>query len=239
MIVLGIETATWVGSVGVWADGEERAEVSRRVAHSHGASLLGLIEEALAAGGIAREEVDAVAVSLGPGSFTGLRIGLATAKGLAFAGGTALVGVPTLDALAVTAGARPGEKVCAVLDARKHQLFGAFYRMRSDGRLERLGPDMALAPEELAVQVTAPCVVVGDGLDAYGGALRRLLPAQVRCLPASTHHPRGGAVARLGAERLRCGDVDDPGRLEPIYARASDAELARQHRSASSRVESR
>lgn len=197
------------------------ADAAERESRSHTVSLPRLVERTLAAAGLVIADVDALAVSIGPGSFTGLRVGLALAKGLAFAGRLPLVGVPTLEALAWAADAAPGERICAALDARKQEVYAALFDASADGP-RRLTPDMALRPADLAARLEPRCVLVGDASDVHGAVLG--VRAVVR--PFATHHPRGGIVARLGAARLARGDADDVGALEPTYVRAPEAELA-------------
>jgi tRNA threonylcarbamoyladenosine biosynthesis protein TsaB len=220
--ILGIDTATWTAAVGVVRDGQVIAEGTHREPRSHTASLPALVERVLGDAGLRIEDVEGVAVSIGPGSFTGLRIGLALAKGIAFAGGLPLVGVPTLEALAHVAPAAPGTTVCAALDARKREVYAALFRATAAGP-ERTTPDLALAPEALAECLVSPCVVIGDAGDVYG----EVLGAHATLLDFATHHPRGGVVARLGAGRLAAGEGANAGLLEPTYVRAADAELPR------------
>jgi len=198
------------------------ADEVERTTGSHAAALPTLIARALARAELSIGDLDAVAVSIGPGSFTGLRVSLALAKGLVFAGGLALVAVPTLDALAHAADAPAGAVVCAALDARKREVYAALFRMTDDGQPERLSPDLALAPAALAERLPAGCVLVGDAAEVYPDALGG---CGIRAF--ATHHPRGGLVARLGAERLTRGSGDDPGSLEPAYVRPPEAELPR------------
>jgi tRNA threonylcarbamoyladenosine biosynthesis protein TsaB len=198
------------------------AEGAHRESRSHTASLPVLVERVLGEAGLALEDVEGIAVSIGPGSFTGLRIGLALAKGLAFAGGLPLVGVPTLEALAWVADAAPGTSVCAALDARKREVYAALFAVEAGG-LRRVTPDLALAPEALAARLPRPCTLVGDAGEVYGA----VLGAHARLLPFATHHPRGGVIARLGAARLAAGEAANVGTLEPIYVRPPDAELPR------------
>lgn len=190
---------------------------------SHMTLLPGLIERVLAHAGLGIGDVEGLAISIGPGSFTGLRIGLGLAKGLAFAGGLPLATVPTLEALAVVAGADPGQCVCAALDARKREVYAAVFDVGEAGALCRRGPDMALAPDALAAQLPAATVLVGDAASAYPETLGPGLIVR----PFETHHPRGGMVARLGARRLAAGEAVDVGTVEPVYVRPSEAELAR------------
>ena len=198
------------------------AEVSEVTTPSHGSALPRLVEAALGAAGLAWEDVDGLAVSIGPGSFTGLRIGLSLAKGIAYAGDLPMAAVPTLEALAWTAGAEPGATVWTLLDARMREVYAASFAWTAAGP-ERRTPDEALRPDEAAGRLRPPCVVVGDAPDAYP-ILR--VPG-IRVLPFASHPPRGGIVARLGARRLTRGEVADTGTLEPAYVRPSQAELAR------------
>ena len=212
--------------MGLASNGTVLAEAMHRESRAHAASLPVLVERVLADVGRRLEDVEAIAVSIGPGSFTGLRVGLAFAKGLAFAGGVPVVPVPTLEALAWVAEATIGETICAALDARKREIYAAFF-VAEAATLRRLGPDLALAPEVLAERLDGRCVLVGDAGEAYG----ELLAPRAVVRPFMTHHPRGGVVARLGWERLLAGQAARPGaglgELEPVYVRPPDAALPR------------
>ncbi|HJW70308.1 MAG TPA: tRNA (adenosine(37)-N6)-threonylcarbamoyltransferase complex dimerization subunit type 1 TsaB, partial [Candidatus Binatia bacterium] len=131
------------------------AEDAEPTSRSHVTSLPGLVERVLARAGLTVRDVEGLAVSIGPGSFTGLRIGLGLAKGLAFAGGVPLATVSTLEALAEVAEAAPGQRVCAALDARKHEVYAALFDIDRDGTLRRLSADMALPPDALAARLPA------------------------------------------------------------------------------------
>ncbi|HEV7734805.1 MAG TPA: tRNA (adenosine(37)-N6)-threonylcarbamoyltransferase complex dimerization subunit type 1 TsaB [Candidatus Binatia bacterium] len=199
------------------------AESVRPDSRAHVAILPALTTDVLAQAGLRPTDVEAVAVSIGPGSFTGLRIGLAFAKGIAFAGGVPMVAVPTLEALAAVAEAPSGTTVCAALDARKRECWTALFRVGGDGGLERLTDDLTLAPAALADRLPEGCILVGDAGTAYAD----VLGARALVRPFSTHHPRGGLVARLGAIRLAAGERADTGTLEPVYGRPPDAEPSR------------
>jgi len=207
-------------------DGVVLAEAAERESRSHTLSLPRLIERVLAAAGLGLDGVEAVAVSIGPGSFTGLRIGLALGKGLAYAGGIPLIGIPTLEALAHVAEAAPGETICTALDARKQEVYAALFEA-TVGAPRRLEADRALAPGALAARLPPETIVVGDATEVYGDSFGP--PLRVR--PFATHHPRGGVIARLGAERLAAGAADNAGTLEPVYVRPPEAELQRWRRS--------
>ena len=222
MIVLGIDTATWTAAVGLARDDVVLAEDTDRESRSHAASLPALVERVLRDAGIALDAVETIAVSIGPGSFTGLRVGLAYAQGIAFAGGLRLVGVPTLEALAWVAEAPPGATICAAIDARKREVYAALFAA-TPAAPRRLTPDAALAPAALAAQLPAASVLVGDAGEVY----RDVFHGRASIRPFATHHPRGGIVARLGWTRAVAGAAVPPGALEPVYVRAPDAALPR------------
>ncbi len=179
-----------------------------------------LIEQALARAAVEWRDVDGLAVSIGPGSFTGLRIGLSLAKGIAYAGNLPIAAVPTLEALAWAAEPHEGDEVWAVLDARMKEVYAAKFQL-SGTTLVRRTDDEALTPDALAPRIPATAVIVGDAPPAYPV----LAASGARVLPFTTHHPRGAIVARLGAAMLRSGRSADIGALEPAYVRASQAEL--------------
>ncbi len=223
MRVLGLETATRRASVGLLIDGELVAERSEPAQGSHAVSLFPLIDAILQEAGCRVDALDAVAVSSGPGSFTGLRVGISVAKGFARATGVRLVAVPTLEGLARTVDGEPGV-VCAVLDALKGELYAACFESSAAG-CRRLTADRLLTPQALLALLPAPCVVVGDGGTVCEPVLRAHFGERVTVLPAATHGPRGGVIAALGWERLRAGELADVPSLEPTYVRPSEAEL--------------
>ncbi len=165
-------------------------------------------------------------MSLGPGSFTGLRVGLSFAKGIALANGARMVGVPTLEALAHEAPARFAF-VAVVCDARRGETYAAAFR-RGARSLERVAPDVALSPEHAAAWVAArlegeSAILVGDAPERYPesfAALRRRLAIAT----FEEIHPSGSMVALLGERRLRRGESDRLEALVPLYVRASAAE---------------
>jgi tRNA threonylcarbamoyladenosine biosynthesis protein TsaB len=219
---LGIDTATAIASVGL-VTSDVTVERARPMASSHARTLLPAIDEVLAAAGIGLEAVDLFAVSVGPGSFTGLRIGLAVVKGLALATGKPAVGVPTLHAYALAVGPRPG-MVWPVLDARKGEVYAAGYRWRG-ADLDEVVPPSALAPSTLAERLRPPCTLVGDGVDTYGEHWSSV--AGLSQLRLADRPPSGAVVARLGTTLLGAAGAADLAALEPRYCRLSEAELHR------------
>jgi len=220
---LGIETATSIASVAIVAANRVTAERALPMRGSHARTVLPLIDATLEAAGIGLRNLDVLAVSIGPGSFTGLRIGLSVAKGLALATGLPVVGVPTLEAYAHHAGPRAG-LLCPVLDARKGEVYAAAYRWQAGGPLCVM-PPAAVAPERLAAAVRGRCTLVGDGVDAYAELWRRELGDAAELISFAALSPSAASVARLGLAGVATAGADDLAELEPAYCRLSQAEL--------------
>jgi tRNA threonylcarbamoyladenosine biosynthesis protein TsaB len=226
MKILAIDTATSLGSIALVEGAVLRAQYALDIAATHNQRLLPGIDRILTDASRHLDELDALAVSLGPGSFTGLRIGLSVMKGLAWSTGKPLVGVPTLDALAANAILTP-QPICPILDARKGEIYTALYRRGKDWEPERLTPYMVVAPEKLKELIVEKTVVVGDGLRRYGTFLSGLLGTHLLWAPPQVSTLSASCVAWLAWQRLRRGEVEDVSACAPIYVRASEAELDR------------
>lgn len=226
-LILSLDTATPCSSValtlGTRREGRVIAAFSLTGKVTHSRRLLSVVDLLMAETGRTWQDLDGIAVSMGPGSFTGLRIGMATAKGLAAAAGKVLIGVSTLDALA--AKCLTDRLVCAVLDARKKEVYAAFYRLGDDGMVVRATEPAVLVPQELAAQVAEPVVMVGDGAQVYGELFRSLLGEQVTLAPAQLHEPSAASLGLLAGEKLARGELLDLAEGVPVYIRSSDAEL--------------
>ena len=166
-LILAIETATMCGSVALMSADRCLAEVSIDTATTHSRRLIQQIDRVMQETAMDWEGIDAIAISLGPGSFTGLRIGLSTAKGLCLAAGLPLLGVPTLDGLARQITSPPDTMVLAVLDARKKEVYGAFYKCNEKGIPEKIDKYMVMKPAELAMMIEEPTILIGDGALLY------------------------------------------------------------------------
>jgi tRNA threonylcarbamoyladenosine biosynthesis protein TsaB len=226
MLILGIDTATPIASVGVTRNGEVLAEESLRERVNHTETLLPLIGRVLDHVGVTLPEIEGIGVSIGPGSFTGLRIAVGTVKGFAYAMGQKVVGVPTLAALARTVSEWEG-LICPLLDARKGEIYAALFRRDHDGHLIQLLPDQVLLPRQLLARITESCLFLGDGGTAYGELIQHSCGALAHLLPFTTHHPRGAVIARMAWERLQNGSPDDLQSLVPAYVRLPEAVVKR------------
>jgi tRNA threonylcarbamoyladenosine biosynthesis protein TsaB len=220
VLVLGIETATARGSVAiVGPDGT----VGVRAAHVPGGHLewlLPAIDDLLTASNLARNAVEGLAVSVGPGGFTGLRIGLMTATAWADGLGRAVAGVSTLEAIA--AGAEHPGQVLAALDARRGQVTAALFHVEA-GRAQRLTPDLLAHPADLRALLPPAdglVLLAGDALEHHAEALLAGFAPHAAAAAFERWWPRADVVAALGRARLVAGEADDPLRLAPRYARA-------------------
>jgi len=224
MKVLGIDTSTPCGSIGLIHGQNVISEYILNVSVTHSERLLGAIDLVLRRAGCALDDLDGFAISLGPGSFTGVRIGVSTVKGLAYAVQKPVVGVSTLDVLASQVSPTP-YLICPIIDARKGEVYSAFYRYEESDRPKRLSEFQALRPEVLSRMLNERTIFLGDGVKAYGDDLRNWLKSFAIFSPPTLHIPYGSAVARLGVELLQRGEVLDLAAFTPLYVRRSDAEL--------------
>ncbi|MHB1127461.1 MAG: tRNA (adenosine(37)-N6)-threonylcarbamoyltransferase complex dimerization subunit type 1 TsaB [Bacillota bacterium] len=224
--MLGIDTATSIASAAIIEENQVRAEILLNAGKTHSQSLMTIINQVLEDTGLPLSAMDGLAVALGPGSFTGLRIGLATVKGLAQVTGLPVLGIPTLDSLALNAAGALG-LVCPVLNARKHEVYVALYRS-GDGSMNRVSDYLVMAPEVLARQMAENNEVVtflGDGWPVYRDIFHEILGNRAREAFFINGMPRASQVAWLGLGRLRAGAVDDLFSLTPLYIRPSEAEI--------------
>lgn len=237
MTVLGIETATAVCGASVVGDGKILSHHFLEAQHVHSEKLMTVIDETLKESHLSIESLDGIAISIGPGSFTGLRIGLSTAKGLAFASGKPLVAVPTLLGLAFNARiqhiASSGQIILPMIDARRDEVYCAVYRNENDG-LHELAPAQAqpLGNIEMLAREEENILVVGDGADKFQKFLamkseqfkqRFIVPSREQriCSAAS--------IALLGEQKLSRDDVADVSSLEPLYVKDFYTLLKTQH----------
>jgi tRNA threonylcarbamoyladenosine biosynthesis protein TsaB len=236
MLVAALDTATLTLSCAILEvrEGVEllasRTDRPTGPGTSHSVRLPGALVEILAPLGRTVRDVEGWAVGIGPGSFTGLRIGLASFKGLAYANRRPIAGVSSLAAMAAEAAAAApaGALLVPLLDARKGEVYAGFYR-RSAGGVEAVRPEEALPPAALPARLAGlgPAVAFGEGFAAHRG----LLEAEVAELAGGPATPGAEALGRLAASRLRGAAYDEPAlfALEPHYVRPSEAEVKFPH----------
>ncbi|MFQ5862557.1 MAG: tRNA (adenosine(37)-N6)-threonylcarbamoyltransferase complex dimerization subunit type 1 TsaB, partial [Candidatus Brocadiales bacterium] len=219
MKVLGIETSGLVGSVALCEDSGVLAEKSFEKGMRHGKALVSSLEDMFQGLGLEPEEIDLIAISHGPGSYTGLRVGVTCAKVLAYTLGKPLVAVPTLDVLAENA--PPKEMaICPVLDARRKQVYACIYK-RSGAMWQRSSKPMVIYPQKLLEMLPRPVLTFGDGTTVY----KEVFTADgVTFGGDEMGVARARVVARLGKKVFDKGEISDPYLLQPLYLRVSEAE---------------
>ena len=226
MILLALDTATPVTAVALLEDDKVLGQ-EFQPAKNHSVTLLPAVDRLLQAHNVARGDLGAVAAGIGPGSFTGVRVGLTLAKTMAFALRIDLVGVSTLQALAHNGLGEEADWFCPCLDALKKEVYGARYR--TDGTCEEA--EDAHDPRQWAEQLAKAggrCLLLGTGVLRYREIFVEVLGERAVIPDREELHQISAAnVGLLGLERLRRGEKDDPRTLEPMYCRLSEAELAR------------
>ena len=229
-MILAFETTAKAGSVALYENGKLLGEQYQNTGLTHSQTLMVMAEDLLKQCGKTVSDVTAVAVAEGPGSFTGVRIGVAAAKGFAWGKNIPCYGVSTLEAMAETLGIFEGY-VCSVMDARRSQVYNAlFYVNRSS--IERVKEDRAIALSELSEELKTldgPIYLVGDGSDLTYRTLSDEIPNLV-LPPEHRKHQRSVGVAILAAKKLEAGEAGDGAALQPNYLRLSQAERERNER---------
>ncbi len=233
MKILAIDSSGMVASVAVWEDDLLLAEYTINYKKTHSQTLLPMLDEAAEMIELDLNSVDAIAVTKGPGSFTGLRIGSATAKGLGLALKKPLIPVPTVDALAYNC-AFASCAVCPIMDARRSQVYTGIYRFRGEEMITVL-EQTPLAVTELAErlnQLDEPVLFLGDGVPVYRDLLSDLLTVKHSFAPAHMNRQRAGSAAALASLLYNKGEYVTAGEFQPDYLRLSQAERERAEREA-------
>ena len=243
MLVLALDTTTRVGSVAAARDGRVVDLLQGDPSRPHAERLPGDLIRVLDLAGLRMSDVDAFAVAIGPGSFTGLRIGIAAIQGCAFAAGRPVLGVSALEALALAApgvwSGPPLSRIGVWMDAQRQEVFSALYEIREAGpetRLHVIEDSSVGDPAETAerwhrLAAGARFPVIGDGAARYRDALERAvgMPAPVIQPP-----PLAPVIAQVATRRIEAGEGMLPHAIRPLYVRRPDAELARDRRRAGS-----
>jgi tRNA threonylcarbamoyladenosine biosynthesis protein TsaB len=223
MLVLALDTSTSRGSLALVQDHQLLAEFTLESSSSYLNRLVAGSDYLLQETGHTLGEINLIVVSQGPGNFTGLRLGLATAKGLALAIGCPVLAINTLDVLAagIPFSALP---VCPIIDAKKQEIYAAFYDCGADAA-QLCGDYLLLKPAVLAARILEPTLLTGPGLERYESLFRERLGELAVLPPPEFRHVRAGVLARLGQEQFAAGRVPDLDKLTPFYLRPADAEL--------------
>lgn len=230
MKILALDSSGLVASVAVLEDDQMLAEYTVNYKKTHSQTLLPMLDELVKMLDLDLQTMDAIAVSGGPGSFTGLRIGSATAKGLGLALHKPLIHVPTADALAYNLYGAKG-LICPIMDARRNQVYTGLYRFEKE--FEVIEEQMAIPVETLIAKLNdlkMEVVFLGDGVPVYREQLLAGLKVAVTFAPAHMNRQRAGAVGTLGMEYYQQGKIETAVEHKPDYLRVSQAEREREER---------
>jgi len=228
--ILAFETSAKAVSTALLQDGALLGEYTQNSGQTHSRTLMKMAEDLLKNCDLTAEHVDAVACAAGPGSFTGVRIGAAAAKGFAWGRELPCYGVSTLEAMARGVAITDGV-ICAAMDARRNQVYTAVFEVK-DGVLHRMMPDSAISVEELAMQleqIEKPKLLVGDGALLCYNMLKDRLPG-LTLAPEHLRMQRAAGVALLAWDQMQAGERPSGLDLVPNYLRLSQAERERQEK---------
>lgn len=223
MKILAIETSTMLGGIAIMDEENLIAEIRLNVKSTHSERLMLGIDSALRLADLRISDIDVYCTSIGPGSFTGLRIGLSTVKGFAFATGRPVVAVPTLDAFAwnLPFSTYP---VCPMLDARKKEVYTALYKW--DGKdFEKIIPELSVRPDDFIRDIKGPVIFIGEGARIYRETILSIMGGDALFAPPDRDVPSASSVAHLGIKKAIRGEFSDPVSLTPFYIRKSEAEI--------------
>ena len=223
MKLLAIDTSTMLGGAALLDDNVLLAESRLNVMATHSERLLVEIDHIITRTGLTINDIDVFAAAIGPGSFTGLRVGLSTIKGLVYATGKKLVSVPTLEAFAWNL---PYSiyQICPLLDARKREVYAAIFRWSED-KFIKVFDEQPLKIDSLLEKISEPTIFLGEGSLIYKSSITDRLAEKAIFAPPQLMVPSPSNVAYLGMIKAVRGDFDDPVRTVPLYLRKSEAEM--------------
>ncbi len=232
MKILGVDSSGMVASVALVQDDIMVAEYSVNYKKTHSQTLLPMLDEVVKMAEIDLQDIDAIAVAAGPGSFTGLRIGSATVKGLGLALDKPIVSVPTCHALAYNLCMCVNKIICPIMDARRNQVYTGLYRFE-DGNMQVVKNQDAMDISDLIEELNkigVPVVFLGDGVPVFKKTIDEQLSCDYSYAPAHLNRQRAGAVATLGARYYAQGVYENPEEHKPVYLRKSQAEREREEK---------
>ena len=216
-MLIAIDTSTDIASLALVQDGEIIAELTWRCGQSHSTQLLPSLQYLLQQTKLSLDTATGIIVARGPGSYNGLRVGVSTAKGLAFSRGIPLVGISTLAAAAYQQ-AEPGLPVCPVFNAGRGELAAAIYQKKGENWAQLVAEHITTL-DALCARIMARTIFCGDYIPAVAGEIKTRLKREAVIVPPAARLRRAGFLAELGLKRLAAGDYDDPVTLQPLYLR--------------------
>ncbi len=224
MLTLAIDTSTLVGGVSLFdSDSGLRGEIRLGIKRTHSEQIMKSTDFLLYNSKTGFNEIDFYTIAIGPGSFTGLRVGLSTVKGLSFATNKPIVAVSTLEAFTASF---PFTKklICPLLDARRKEVYGGLFRWTEEG-LRKLVPEAALDIKSILTLINEETVFTGSGAALYKDAILSTLGEKAHFPGENLMHPLPSALCIIGMQKAEKGEFSDPVMLTPTYLRKSEAEI--------------
>jgi len=223
MLTLAFDTSGKTAAVAILRDDIIIYDVIINSGSNHSEVLLPAIHQACAQSGIKIDNMDLFACTIGPGSFTGLRIGASTMKGLMLATGKPAAGISALAALALNSG-KTSKKIGALMDAGRGQVYSAYFKYGHNGFMEQVGEDRILNPAHIKNE-NDEIIYVGDGALRYADIIRENHHQDIEIIPATQQYIRASSVAVLGREKYHRHELLDAAKFIPVYLRSHDAQV--------------
>ena len=224
MIILGIDTSTKCGSVGLISEDETFGEIRLNVNVTHSERLLSIIDNLLKLTKISLNDLTAITVTKGPGSFTGLRIASSVAKALAFSNQLPLLSCSTLEALACNIN-YSSYKICPILDAKRNEVYTALFESKGSDLPKRLTEDIATKLSDFLKNINEDTIFLGDNISDLQKEIISILGKKAHFVSRDKNQISAINVAYIGLKKLKKGDIEDLVEFAPIYLRKSDAEI--------------
>lgn len=226
MRVLGIETSTYSGSVAIIDDDAIVGEIFLNVGPSHSDKLLPMVDWLLREAGIKRHDIDGVAVSNGPGSFTSLRVGISTAQGIAYSLGIPVVGVSSLKVLSRNL-LHATYNICTLIDARRKEVYAAFFKSNGDDTV-RLKDDCLISPVGLIDMISEKTILIGNGVVLYRDLIEKSLGDLAVFCASHFNLPKASHCAEVGRNKLNSDHKGEIFQFSPKYLSKADAEISKE-----------
>jgi tRNA threonylcarbamoyladenosine biosynthesis protein TsaB len=226
MRVLGIETSTHSGSVAIIDDDTILGEIFLNVGPSHSEKLLPMVDWLLREAGMKRNDIEGIAVSSGPGSFTSLRVGISTARGMAFSLGIPVVGVSSLEVLSRNLVHTP-YSICTIIDARRKQVYAAFFRCIGDEPI-RLKDDCLITPAELTEMINEGTIFIGNGAVLYRDLIEKSVGDLAMFCTSSFNFPKASHCAQVTLNKMNSAKEGEISQFSPKYLSKADAEILKE-----------
>ena len=223
-MTLAFDTSSKTAAVALLQDDIILYDTIINVELNHSEVLLPAIDQACLQTKIKIAEIDLFACTIGPGSFTGLRIGVSTLKGLILATGRSAVGISSLAALALNVG-KSSKIICSAMDAGRGQVYTAYYRYNENGLLDQIGTDKAVDPREIIHNPEEEIIFVGDGAIKYAGIINNTKNKKINIASATQQYIRASSVGILGREKYNRKELLNPETFVPVYLRSANARV--------------